>query len=277
MAVQALRDGAFLMAKWVLIVISKLFLSMVIFFPICVVMASAFSQGWTVFANALLDTETVSALGLSLKSVGIAVLLNGIFGVSAAWYLTRYRIVGKRFWISLIELPFSISPVISGMLLILSFGSHSFLGQFLETWGVKVMFTPLAVMMATLFVTLPFMAREVMTLMQVQGTEEEIAAYLLGAKGWQIFLKVTLPNILPAVLVGAVLTAARALGEFGAVSVVSGHIRGLTTTLPLHIEILYNDYAFSAAFAVSSVLIALSIFSLMIRYGVQHWVYKKGR
>ncbi len=251
--------------KWTLITIAALFLGVIMVMPIALVCIKAFSQGLTPYWNAISAKDTWSAIKLSLLAVLSAVIINGIFGIAAAWWLTKYHFKGKGIIISLIELPFSISPVISGMLIILTVGSKSILGSVLDTFGIKVVFTPIAIVLTTLFVTLPFTAREVISLMQAQGKEEEEAAYLLGASKQSLLTKIILPNILPALLYGSLLTAARAIGEFGAVSVVSGHIRGYTTTLPLQVEILYNDYLFQDAFAVSTVMMSIAIISIIVQ------------
>jgi sulfate transport system permease protein len=245
------------MVRRILIGIALLFMTLMVVVPLSLVFIEAFSGGWATYFGALLNPETLSALRLSLVAVVCAVTLNTWFGMAAAWYITRYPIRGKNLLTSLIELPISISPVISGMLFVLLFGTRSDLGNWLVDHGIRIIFAPAGIVLATTFVTLPFVARELISLMQAQGTEEEEAAYLLGASGFQIFRKITLPNILPALFYGGVLTAARALGEFGAVSVVSGHIRGLTNTLPLQIEELYNDYQFAQAFAVASILMGI--------------------
>ncbi len=254
------------MVRRLLIGIALLFMALMVVLPLSLVFVEAFSGGWNTYFGALIHADTLSALRLSLLAVGCAVTLNTVFGMAAAWYLTRYPIRGKTLLIALIELPISISPVISGMLFVLLFGSRSLVGQWFIEHGINIIFAPPGIVLATAFVTLPFVARELISLMQVQGTEEEEAAYLLGASGWQIFRRITLPNILPALFYGGILTAARALGEFGAVSVVSGHIRGLTNTLPLQIEELYNDYQFAQAFAVASILMGISVLSLALRY-----------
>jgi sulfate transport system permease protein len=233
--------------------------------PITLVCIEAFSQGVAPYWNAITSEDTISAIKLTTIAVIFAVIINGIFGIAAAWWITKYHFRGKGLLISLIELPFSISPVISGMLIILTAGSKSTLGTFLSQFGIQVVFTPIAIVIATLFVTLPFTARELISLMQAQGREEEEAAYLLGAPKYKIFTKIVLPNILPALLYGSLLTAARAIGEFGAVSVVSGHIRGYTATLPLQVEILYNDYQFTDAFAVSTLMMSIAILSVITR------------
>lgn len=251
--------------KWVLISIGLLFLGIIMIMPITLVCIEAFSQGIAPYLNAITSEDTISAIKLTTIAVIFAVIINGIFGIAAAWWITKYHFRGKGLLISLIELPFSISPVISGMLIILTAGSKSTLGTFLSQFGIQVVFTPVAIVIATLFVTLPFTARELISLMQAQGSEEEEAAYLLGAPKFKLFSKIVLPNILPALLYGSLLTAARAIGEFGAVSVVSGHIRGYTTTLPLQVEILYNDYQFTDAFAVSTLMMSIAILSVITR------------
>ncbi len=266
----ALPKRALKMVKWSLISLALLFLTVVMIIPIVFIFIEAFSQGIPAYWEAWIQADTLAAIQLSLVAIVSAVCLNGIFGIAAAWFLTKYNIKGKNTIISLLELPFSISPVISGMLIILTFGNHSIIGSALEKIGIQVMFTPIAIILATTFITLPFTARELISLMQTQGSEEEEAAYLLGASGWQLFRKITLPNILPALLYGCLLTAARALGEFGAVSAVSGHIRGYTNTLPLHIEVLYNDYEFTQAFAIATLMMSFALISIIVRYTLDH-------
>ena len=254
-----------ILTKWALILLAFLFLGIIIVMPIALVCIKAFSQGFEPYIAAITATETLNSIKLTIIAVFFAVVINGIFGISAAWWITKYHINGKGIIISLIDLPFSISPVISGMLIILAAGSKSTVGIFLEQFGIQIIFTPISIVLATLFITLPFTARELITLMQSQGQEEEEAAYLLGAPTWKLFTKIVLPNILPALLYGSLLTAARAIGEFGAVSVVSGHIRGYTATLPLQVEILYNDYQFTDAFAVATLMLSITIISIIVR------------
>ncbi len=242
-----------------------LFLFGIIGLPIVLILSDAFSNGAGIFLQLLHSPEFLHAAKLSLIAVLCALVFNSLFGLTIAWFVTKYQFKGKSILTTLIELPFSISPVITGTMLILTFGANSALGGVLQSWGFKVIFAPIGIILATTFITLPFIAKELIIFMQSKGTDEEQAAYLLGASGWNIFFRVTLPSILPAYIVGSILTMTRALGEFGAVAVVSGHIRGQTETLPLHIESLYNDYQSSEALAVASILILLAISSLILK------------
>ncbi|MCG3174126.1 MAG: Sulfate transport system permease protein CysW [Myxococcota bacterium] len=233
--------------------------------PVAAVFYEAMKEGAGLYFEAITEPDALSAIRLTLITVAIAVPLNTLFGVSAAWVISKFRFPGKQVLITLIDLPFSISPVISGMVFVLLFGRGGWMGSLLDKWGMKVLFSVPGLVMATVFVTFPFVARELIPLMTAQGKEEEEAAVLLGASGWQTFWRVTLPNIRWGLLYGVVLCTARAMGEFGAVSVVSGHIRGQTNTVPLHVEVLYNDYQFTASFAVSSVLVLMALVSLAIK------------
>ncbi len=245
------------------------FLGLFLFVPVAAVFANALAKGWGAYVGAVKDPMTLSAVRLTLLAAFGSVALNTVFGVAAAWAVTRFRFPGKNLLITLIDLPFSVSPVISGMVFVLIFGASGWLGPWLMERGVRVLFAPPAIILATTFVTFPFVARELIPLMQAQGTEEEEAAYVLGANGWQMFRRVTLPNIKWGLLYGVILCNARAMGEFGAVSVVSGHIRGKTNTIPLHVEILYNEYNFTAAFAVASLLTLLALVTLAAKYAVE--------
>jgi sulfate/thiosulfate transport system permease protein len=248
-----------------LIVIALAYLAFFLILPLIAVFTEAMRKGAGEFFSALFDPEAFSAIQLTLLVAAIAVPLNLVFGLAASWAIAKYEFKGKAFLTTLIDLPFSVSPVISGLVFVLLFSSSSFLGPLLKSWGVQVMFAVPGIVLATIFVTFPFVARELIPLMQEQGTADEEAALSLGASGWQTFLYVTLPNIKWGLLYGVLLCNARAMGEFGAVSVVSGHIRGLTNTMPLHIEILYNEYNFVAAFAVATLLAVLALVTLVLK------------
>jgi sulfate transport system permease protein len=241
------------------------FLGLFIALPLGVVFASAFGDGFARYWEALVQPETRSAIRLTLLVAAIAVPLNTLFGVAAAWLIARYDFVGRELLVTLIDLPFSVSPVIAGLLFVLLFGAQGLFGSWLSAHDTKILFAVPGVVIATMFVTFAFVAREVLPLMQAQGASEEEAALTLGASGWQVFLRVTLPKIRWGLLSGVILCNARAMGEFGAVSVVSGHIRGQTDTLPLHVEILYNEYNFVGAFAVASLLTVLAVVTLAIK------------
>lgn len=251
--------------RWILITIAILFLGLAVALPLVSVFVEAFKKGFDVYQAAITDKDALSALRLTLLVAMIAVPLNAVFGVAAAWAISKFRFKGKNLLITLIDLPFAVSPVISGLIYILMFGAQGFLGPWLDEHDIKIVFALPGIVLATIFVTVPFVARELIPLMQAQGVQEEEAAASLGAKGWQIFWRVTLPNIKWGLLYGVILSNARAMGEFGAVSVVSGHIRGETNTLPLHIEILYNEYQFSASFAVASLLVMLAVLTLLVK------------
>jgi sulfate transport system permease protein len=253
------------LSRSLLIAASAAFLFVMLALPLATVLAYAFRQGWAAFAEAAADAYALKALGLTLLATACAVLVNTVFGAFAAWAITKYRFRGKSALSTLIDIPFSISPVIAGLTLILVFGRIGWMHPLLEKWGVKVVFATPGIVLATIFVTFPFVARELIPLMSSQGPDEEEAAALLGAGGFRIFWKVTFPQIKWALLYGSILTASRALGEFGAVSVVSGHLRGKTNTLPLHVEILFNEFRATAAFAVSTILAALAIAALIAR------------
>ncbi|MBW4085296.1 sulfate ABC transporter permease subunit CysW [Paenibacillus sp. S150] len=257
--------------KWVLIAAAGLVLFWLIALPLIVVLTEALKRGWDVFLAALTDPDAASALRLTLLVAVITVPLNTLFGVMAAWAVTKFRFRGKGFLITLIDLPFAVSPVIGGLIFVLVFGSNGWFGSWLSAHDIKIVFALPGIVLATLFVTFPFVARELIPLMEDQGTQEEEAAITLGAHGWQIFWRVTLPNIKWGLLYGIILCNARAMGEFGAVSVVSGHIRGETNTLPLHVEILYNEYQFSASFAVASLLLLLALVTMIVK----SWLTRK--
>jgi sulfate transport system permease protein len=251
--------------RMTLLTVAFAFLLGFLFLPLTVVFVQAFSKGWSVYIEALIEPNALLAARLTLLTALIAVPLNLVFGVAAAWSIAKFEFKGKSLLITLIDLPFSVSPVVSGLIYVLMFGLQGWLGPWLQAHDIKLIFAVPGIVLATLFVTFPFVARELIPLMQSQGTEEEEAALVLGASGWQIFWHVTLPNIRWGLLYGVILCNARAMGEFGAVSVVSGHIRGLTNTLPLHVEILYNEYNSAAAFAVASLLASLALVTLALK------------
>lgn len=248
-----------------IILIAAGFVALLVLLPVVAVFSEALRKGIAVYVASITDHDALSALRLTLLTAAISVTANLIFGVAAAWVIAKFEFPGKSVLLSLIDLPFAVSPVISGLVFVLLFGGQGFFGEWLIRHDVQIVFAEPGVILATIFVTFPFIARELIPLMQEQGTEEEEAAVLLGARAWQIFRRVTLPNIRWALLYGVVLCNARAMGEFGAVSVVSGHIRGRTNTLPLHVEILYNEYNFSAAFAVASLLTLLAVVTLVVK------------
>lgn len=248
--------------RWALTGIILAFLSLFLLLPLAAVFAQALEKGVATYLDSLREPDALAAIRLTLLTAAIAVPLNLVFGVAAAWAIAKFDFVGKYLLITLIDLPFAVSPVVSGLIYVLLFGLQGLLGQWLADHDLKIIFAVPGIVLATIFVTFPFVARELIPLMQAQGTEEEQAARVLGASGWQIFFRVTLPNIKWGLLYGVILLNARAMGEFGAVSVVSGHVRGLTNTVPLHVEILYNEYNFAAAFAVASVLAILALITL---------------
>jgi sulfate transport system permease protein len=252
-------------AGLVLVALAVLFLCVLVLVPLAAVLGTAFQKGFGPFLAAIADPDTISAIRLTLLTTVIAVPLNAVFGVAAAWAITKFDFRGKSLLVSLIDLPFTVSPVVAGLLFVLLFGSRGLLGPMLADTGLRVVYATPGVIIATIFVTFPFIARELIPLMQAQGNEEELAAITLGANGWQTFWRVTLPNIKWGLLYGTVVCTARAMGEFGAVSVVSGHVRGMTNTLPLHVEILYNDYHQIEAFSVASLLTTISLVALVIK------------
>jgi sulfate transport system permease protein len=241
------------------------FLGLFLFLPLVAVFVQAFEDGWRLYLRALAEADAVAAIRLTLLTAAVVVPLNVVFGVAAAWCIAKFEFTGKSVLTTLIDLPFAVSPVISGLIYVLIFGRQGWLGPLLAAHDVRVIFAVPGVILATVFVTFPFVARELIPLMHSQGTEEEQAAISLGANGWQAFWRVTLPNIKWGLLYGVILCNARAMGEFGAVSVVSGHVRGQTNTMPLHVEILYNEYQFSAAFAVASLLALLALVTLVLK------------
>ncbi len=252
-------------AKLALFLVVFLFLALFLVLPLVAVFVEAFRKGMEPFWEAIVEPDALASIRLTLLVAAISVPLNLIFGVAAAWAIAKFEFKGKAFLITLIDLPFSISPVISGLVYVILFSSHSVLGPWLKSYGIEVLFAVPGIVLATIFVTFPFVARELIPLMQDQGTGDEEAAISLGASGWQTFWYVTLPNIKWGLLYGVLLCNARAMGEFGAVSVVSGHIRGETNTMPLHIEILYNEYNMGAAFAVATLLAGLALVTLVLK------------
>ncbi|MFN9626081.1 MAG: sulfate ABC transporter permease subunit CysW [Planctomycetota bacterium] len=260
---QASRDPRWV--QWILIAVTIGFISLLLILPLGVIFWEALRKGFKTYTLALTDRNARSAIGLTVLATAISVPINMLFGLAAAWMTTKYSFWGKSLLISIIDLPFAISPVIAGLMLILLYGINGWFGAMLQSMGLQVIFAVPGVVLATMFVTVPFVARELIPVMQEQGSEQEWAAVSLGASAWQTFLKVTLPNIRWALLYGVLLCSARAMGEFGAVSVVSSNIRGLTNTLPLQIDALYNDYNAPAAFALASILAALSILTLIAK------------
>jgi len=248
------------------------FVTLIVLLPLATVFDEAFRKGTDYFLEAIAEPDAVASIRLTLIVAAIAVPLNVIFGVAAAWAIAKFEFRGKGLLIALIDLPFSVSPVVSGLIYVLLYGAHGWFGPELQEMGIKVIFTVTGIVLATIFVTFPFVARELIPLMQEQGTQEEEAAITLGASGWRTFFSVTLPNIKWGLLYGVLLCNARAMGEFGAVSVVSGHIRGLTNTMPLHVEILYNDYDIAGAFAVASLLAGLALVTLIAKFALE-WRY----
>ncbi len=255
--------------KYALIGISAAFLFVMLVLPLAVVISNAFRDGWMVFREAVMDEYTVKALQLTLLAAISAVTVNTVFGIFASYLLSKYYFRGRQVLASLIDIPFSISPVIAGLVFILTFGNVGWMGEFLKSHDIKIVFAVPGVVLATIFVTFPFVFRELFPVMNAQGKDEEEAAALMGAGGFRIFRRITLPHIKWALLYGIVLCSARAMGEFGAVSVISGHLRGKTNTLPLHVEILYNEFNTTAAFAVSSILVVLAVVILIIRSLIQ--------
>jgi sulfate/thiosulfate transport system permease protein len=268
------RDSEPRLVRWALITLALAFLGLFLVLPLVAIFIKAFDKGIAVFLEAISNPDALSAIRLTLTITLITVPLNAIFGVAAAWAVTKFNFKGKSLLITIIDLPFAISPVIAGLVFVLLFSAHGLFGQWLIDHNIKIIFAVPGIALATLLVTLPFVARELIPLMQTQGTADEEASLTLGASGWKTFFLVTLPNIKWGLLYGVILCSARAIGEFGAVSVVSGHIRGLTNTMPLHIEILYNEYQFSAAFAVASLMSLLAIITLVVK-NIIEWKAKK--
>jgi sulfate/thiosulfate transport system permease protein len=259
----ATRDAPWV--KWLILGVALSFFAIFIFMPLVAVFVEAFRKGWTTYYNALIEPDALSAIRLTLIAAAIAVPLNIVFGISAAWAIAKYQFFGKQLLTTLIDLPFSVSPVVAGLIYVLVFGAQGWFGSWFGDHDLQIIFALPGIVLATIFVTFPFVARELIPLMESQGPEEEEAAIVLGASGWQTFRRITLPNIKWGLLYGIILCNARAMGEFGAVSVVSGHIRGQTNTLPLHVEILYNEYNFAAAFAVASLLALLALMTLVLK------------
>ncbi len=253
------------LGRRLLIVAAWLVFALFLLLPLLIVVSEALKQGFGTFFTAIFEPDALAALKLTLLAVGISVPLNLVFGVAAAWCVSKYEFRGKSLLVTLVDLPFSVSPVIAGLIYVLLFGAQGYLGEWLSDRDIQIVFAVPGIVLATLFVTVPFVARELIPLMQEQGSTEEEAARLLGASGWQMFWHITLPNIKWGLIYGVVLCTARAMGEFGAVSVVSGHIRGLTNTLPLHVEILYNEYNHVAAFSVASLLLGLALVILLLK------------
>ena len=248
------------------------FMTLFLFVPLVAVFYEALARGVGVFVAAITEPDAQAAIRLTLLVAAIAVPLNLVFGIAASWAIAKFDFRGKHLLLTLIDLPFSVSPVIAGMVFVLLFGAHGWFGAWLVEHDIQIIFAVPGIVLATIFITFPFIARELIPLMQAQGSEQEEAARVLGASGWQMFWRVTLPNIKWALLYGVILCNARAMGEFGAVSVVSGHIRGLTNTMPLHVEILYNEYQFAAAFAVASLLALLALLTLLLKFLVEQRV-----
>ena len=252
-----------------LIGVSLAFLGLLLAAPLGAVLSQALAKGWQAYLGSFSDSDTLAAIRLTLLVAAIVVPVNTIFGICAAWAIAKFEFKGKSLLITLIDLPFAVSPVIAGLVFVLLFGSRGWFGEWLQERDIQVIFAVPGIVLATLFITFPYVARELIPLMQQQGSDEEEAAITLGANAWVVFLRVTLPKIRWGLLYGIILCNARAMGEFGAVSVVSGHIRGLTNTMPLHVEILYNEYNFVAAFAVASLLALLAILTLVIKTVVE--------
>jgi sulfate transport system permease protein len=257
------------LARWLLITVALLFLGLFLIVPLAAVFYEALKKGWGVYWAALTDPDALSAIKLTLLVAGLSVPVNIVFGVAASWLISKYEFRGKNFLLTLIDLPFAVSPVISGLIFVMLFGMQGCFGTWLYDNDIKIIFAVPGIVLATVFITFPFVARELIPLMEAQGREEEEAAISLGATGLQTFFRVTLPNIKWGLLYGVILCNARAMGEFGAVSVVSGHIRGQTNTMPLHVEVLYNEYHFAAAFAVASLLALLALVTLALKKALE--------
>jgi sulfate transport system permease protein len=251
--------------RWIVTAVGLAFIALFLVLPLMAVFAEALRQGLAAYLAAVAEPDALAAVRLTLTVAAIAVPLNLVFGLAAAWAISKFEFVGKSVLVTLIDLPFSVSPVVSGLIYVLLYGTHGWFGPWLQAHDIQIIFTVSGLVLATVFVTFPFVARELIPLMQQQGTEDEEAALVLGASAWRTFFFVTLPNVKWGLLYGVLLCNARAMGEFGAVSVVSGHIRGLTNTLPLHVEILYNEYNFVGAFAVASLLAFLALVTLVLK------------
>lgn len=260
--------------QWLLITIALLFLALFLIVPLVAIFTKALEKGWGVYLEAITNPDALSAIKLTLLVALISIPLNALFGIAAAWAITKFQFKGKNILLTLIDLPVAISPVIAGLIFVLLFGAQGLFGEYLLDHNIQIIFAVPGILLATLFVTFPFVARELIPLMQAQGTSEEEASTILGASGWRTFWHVTLPNIKWGLLYGLILANARAIGEFGAVSVVSGHIRGETNTMPLHIEVLYNEYQFSAAFAVASLMSIIAILTLIAK-NIIEWKTKR--
>ncbi len=264
------KDNGSKIVKWLLIGISFLFIIVMLILPLATVIMEALKKGWDTYLEAVADEYTVKAVLLTVEATVCAVLFNTIFGLFAAWTITKYRFKGKKLLTTLIDVPVTVSPIIAGLVFVLTFGRQSFLYPYLQDLGINVVFAVPGIVLATIFVTFPFISRELIPVLEVQGTDEEEAASLMGAGGFKIFRKVTFPHIKWAFLYGVILCTARAMGEFGAVSVLSGHLRGKTNTLPLHVEILFNEFKYVPAFAVSSILVMLAVIILVIRSVIEY-------
>jgi sulfate transport system permease protein len=260
--------------RWTLTGIALVFMFLFLVLPLAAVFTEALRKGWDAYWEALKEPDAWAAIRLTLLTAAVAVPLNLVFGIAAAWAIAKYEFRGKSFLTTLIDLPFSVSPVVAGLIYVLVFGAQGWLGPWLMEHDIKIVFAVPGIILATIFVTFPFIARELIPLMQAQGNDEEQAAIVLGATGWQTYWRVTLPNIKWGLIYGVILCNARAMGEFGAVSVVSGHIRGQTNTMPLHIEVLYNEYQSVAAFAVASLLALLALVTLVIK-SVVEWRHER--
>lgn len=257
------------LVKWAIVTLAALFVALFIVLPLINVFAQALSKGWEAYSAALIEPDALAAIELTLLVTALSVTANTVMGLVMAWAITKFSFPGKSFLITLIDLPFSVSPVVAGLVFVLLFGAQGYFGPWLSDHGWRIIFAWPGITLATIFVTFPFVARELIPLMQEQGTTEEEAAVTLGAGGWRVFSRVTLPNIKWALLYGVLLCNARAMGEFGAVSVVSGHVRGETNTIPLQVEILYNEYQFQASFAVASLLALLAIVTLLAKVALE--------
>jgi sulfate transport system permease protein len=269
--------GAPRFVRFVLIGAALAFVALLVIAPLSLVFIEAFRKGASLYAASIVDPDALAAIRLTLVTAAIAVPLNTLFGLAAAWALTRFDFRGKSVLLTLIDLPFAVSPVIAGLLFIQLFGVRGALGSWLQDHGLQIVFAPAGIILATLFVTFPFVARELIAFMETQGREQEEAAVILGASGWQTFFRVTLPNIKWGLLYGVILCNSRAMGEFGAVSVVSGHVRGETNTVPLHIEVLYNEYQLTGAFAVASLLTLLALVTLAARHLIERHTHQGAR
>jgi len=258
--------------KWTFILVSLVFLGLFLFVPLVSVFTEALRKGFAVYWENIIEPDALASIKLTLIAAAISLPLNLVFGLAASWCIAKFNFIGKSVLITLIDLPFAVSPVISGLIFVLMFGLQGWFGHWLRDHDIKIIFAVPGIVLATIFVTFPFIARELIPLMEEQGTDEEQAAIVLGASGWQVLWRITLPNVKWGLLYGVILCNARAMGEFGAVSVVSGHIRGLTNTMPLHVEILYNEYQFAAAFAVASLLALLALVTLAVKSWVERRV-----